>query len=819
MFDDLKKYLKHRSFGRVSFVLFVLFAVIGMVVAGTILESRASRDRVQAVRDLELYAASWQTRINAGIREAIGLATSIAAFAQGAATAVPNHNGTLAERKIQLNVAGWNRTAAELFKRVPGVYCVSLEPSGVITQIYPPEARNLIGIDYLNGKAYREGYLKFIAAGQPQVTGPREIAKSFMLLQARYPVYLDARKRFEDYWGAGSVWMIVKTFFQTFNMTTAFGKDGYGFATYTLRVGSPNRSIALASINTTTDDRWLSSSVVTVPIATGDPEYSLWLAVFPLKPLPSGEPMVGDTALIMFYAALSAFGFIVTLLITILIGRAAGHRLVPHTSSKPQATAMALVSVQDMAWWSEKQEPAQLQDDLKRFEKAVGKSAVRHGCYPCGRVADGCVLVVASSVDRIRSFSLDARLALEEHLEGAFRGAKSKDTDKTHTTEKTQGTQVQQKKFRCGIAMHVGNLRAAYDARIDAYEFHGEGITETAFAVDATKAREVTATDAFVEHDTSLGAGKSLVARDLDDEHTLWIVMRDTDELQDGESSSSTNANAATGISAKLGTAIRKRIAVLVIEVFPKTASVGQTRALPAALLQSVERVLGAVRELQGEVISLVDGRLTVIFNGLTTVSRPARRAVLVDIAIRQLLPSSSPTSVVTHGSAYVSCLGQLLMVTGDAMTRADELYYAVASQAHVRLPLTRTVVTDDITSLELKHCCELQCLGTLQVDSLAVESAALVYSVEKLWEDDENQDADEEWLYRVEKRETQSVYAPLNMAFEKLRLGDSDSAEKFLRAVGDSASADASSYDEHALSALREMCLSHSSRSSRCVD
>jgi hypothetical protein len=309
---------------------------------------------------------------------------------------------------------------------------------------------------------------------------------------------------------------------------------------------------------------------------------------------------------------------------------------------------------------------------------------------------------------------------------------------------------------------------------------------------------------------------------------------------------SENDASVATSLSATTGTVLRKVVAVLHLEILPAKKEARRRRndndddALPH--LKVYPRVLRAVAAAvhlhKGEVTATTGATVTVLFNARVPASDPWSRAVHADDRVRVAMQRMGlrVVSAVSTGRCLVATVdGAHVMCVGDAITRALRLHSHLmdvvltherptaprrigdaaeeeeaalesadgASSSHSsceagvavpELPMLRTCVVDGISVDGIRRRFEIQCIGAFSVaqtsppptSSAAGASAAatlLAYAVEREWEGVDHQL--DEWLYRMQQLEEQSVFARVNGALEALHADPADEdAHRAARAV-----------------------------------
>jgi hypothetical protein len=326
------------------------------------------------------------------------------------------------------------------------------------------------------------------------------------------------------------------------------------------------------------------------------------------------------------------------------------------------------------------------------------------------------VLVVASDAGKLRSFAaaVRAKLVVESKATltaaaGKYEGRSSR--SHTSTSKSTQhaddlhrsGAAASTVPFTIGVALHVGPLRAAYDAALDHFTFHGGGIAAAARAVDATRGGEVSATDDFADAHPAL-AQAPVRTECLDDEIIVYVLEAAAaatgpaalgagyaDGNKGGRADErADDSSVATSLSAQTGTVLRKVVAVLIVELIPaspraKPASSGGIHDAPSKSETAIPRypevlkaVAGIVKDHSGEIVATTDTTVTVLFNARVATSAAATRAVHADEALRVSLQARGVgvVSAVATGACHVATVvdGHVMCV-GAPMTRARWLH------------------------------------------------------------------------------------------------------------------------------------------------
>eukprot|EP00672_Neobodo_designis_P022298 CAMPEP_0174845992 /NCGR_PEP_ID=MMETSP1114-20130205/12058_1 /TAXON_ID=312471 /ORGANISM="Neobodo designis, Strain CCAP 1951/1" /LENGTH=338 /DNA_ID=CAMNT_0016080249 /DNA_START=222 /DNA_END=1234 /DNA_ORIENTATION=+ len=324
MTSDALRFLRARPVVRaVALACGLLTAIIGAAVLLSLAAGDASRERTDAQAALERYTYSWQTRIGTRLSEASSLAASGASFAAGGATVAPNHTLGVAERVQFINNDSWPIIAESLFEQVPGVLSLQLQPSGIIAQMWPPNSgpQNL---DTWNLPHISEAYRALARGRVPVTAGPVPLAQGGMGLLVRYPVYVDPRRRLEDFWGAGVVVFRIVDMLAAMNITARHAADGYDVICFAEDL--TNTSSAPSVILSTPGARRHADAgnvrpdgSYTVRIETADPNNALYLTTMRTDGLPSkalsASRAIGILIPIIIVALLvAAFVFAVALL-------------------------------------------------------------------------------------------------------------------------------------------------------------------------------------------------------------------------------------------------------------------------------------------------------------------------------------------------------------------------------------------------------------------------------------------------------------------------------------------------------------------------
>jgi hypothetical protein len=849
MTSDFKSYLDARPIiHRGAVIVFAVCIVVGLSARVATLVYDARKDAQDASTFLERYAATWSSRISARLTEAVSLASCAGSFAAGGATTVPDHdNGTVAQRIQFINNASWAITAAALFAQVPGMLSLQLQPSGIVAQFWPPGSAPL-GLDVLYQASTRPGLLQLVQSKVPVANGPVPLAQGGLGVLVRFPVYLNPRKAWQDWWGAGVAVFRISDLLHSFNITSIFAAAGVDFVCFAAPLLANNTAAPTIILQT---DRYNNvtqhTGGVMTRLQTSDPINGLFLSVYRREGSPSEHPSAASVVLVVVPVFVGSILMVGLIYAALAISHMVRHRLIPHRTCEPVETPMALVAIQKFGWWMEHQDPEVLHDELVLFEHTVARTASRHGCHCAGRASDGCVIVVGKHVESIRSFALDCRETLTAtmaklarhmdkkttksdkatsrgksgyrvtprgsqrsgHRRGPTRVETQTETSNTagDTSVKSSRLSFASTKFEFAIALHVGLLKSAYNAESDVYTYHGAGVSAAAVAVDNTFKREVSATEAFYDQCQSPVPGQITVPRH-NDETTVYVIAHDGEAAAKRTSRGNMNeASVATAVSAKAGVVVRKRVAVLTLEILPPPNYDHKcARDPPIAKYSDVlETVVGIARDLNGEICKIHDTQFAIIFNGIVPVSSPARRAVQADHAIRSALRGKRIISAVAHGFCHVTQAAQGCLAIGDAARRSrmlvDELF---VHNLRERGTFERTAVVDSQTAEELRQTCEMQCMGALNLTTYD-SKATLIYAVEREWPEDH--ESDEEWLYRhpdqIPKHEAQSPYTPLNGAFVSLMAGNLQTADMYIRDV---AQRDARCFDSYALRMLREL-------------
>jgi hypothetical protein len=832
---NLKHYIAARpAIHRATVALFALCVIIGLAVGLSRIISEASTAAQEAQALQERFASSWHSRIGTRFTEGVSLAAAAGAFAAGGATHVPIHNQSAAQRIQFISNASWAILADALFTQVPGMLALQLQPSGVIAQTWPPGSAP-IGLDVWSQNSTHPGYVALMEGKVAQANGPVPLAQGGIGVLVRFPVYLNPAKQLEDWWGAGVAVFRLSDVLTALKIKEDFAANGYEFVCYAQKLNNASAptQIILQSQNETSVD---GADAYTLRLPTTDPDNGLFLTVYKKSGLPSSAPPADKVLAVVFGTIGAGLGVVLLLYAVVVAGFFIRHWAVPHKSTAATETPMCLVAIQRIGWWTEHQEPGQLHEDLTRFERVTADLASKFGCHCSGRISDGCVLVVAENAEALYDFALKARDSLPAKLgdvcvgnrdqKSRSRGrsetthntkqtpessrrplgrrsvaARSKnrndnstsDTEASHTAETNRGSSktggLGDTRFQFGISLHIGPLRSTYNAETDAYTFHGTGIAPAAAAVDATYAREVSATEAFYDNVRDLAVARPVV-RTLESEESIYVVAHDGEAAAKRNSKTNANeASVATAVSAKSGTLVRKRVAILAFEVLPPNGSYDGKSRDPAITKygELVEQVTELCRSLHGELASVHDTRFVMIFNAMVPVSAPARRAAHADGELRAMLAGRQIVSVVTHGFCHVASMHSGVVALGDAARRARMLLDEVLALQAAHQGFDRTAFTENVTAEELRQSFEMQCYGPLEWKTAVSSKCSadslptLLFAVEREWQADED---DEEWLYRLQKFEAQSPYTPLNAAFEAVLGGNTTVADACIQDV-----------------------------------
>ena len=494
--SSFSRYLgAHPAVQRVAAATCVLCLVVGLAVGMTSAFNAAAVERQDAKDALERFAGSWRARIGTRFTEAISVATSAAAFAAGGAPGVPNHNGTRAERIQLIRPATWPSQGARLFRQVPGLLAIELASSGIISQTYPQDDSS-IGYDISRSATFQQ----MVVGNRNLVDGPWELFQGGLGFLVRAPVYLNETGGWASFWGSATLVFRVADLMNAMNITEDFQRNGYDFAF--VRTDKTNTSRTAEVVFESQRKATSRSGGITFTVEVDSLVYTFTMTIAPQSPIPSGAPAAAQVAVIA--AAVLA----VTLLAAAAVfavafaAHAVRHSAVPHRSAAAaEPTLMALVSVKSMTWWQEHADAEQLHADLLRFQKLVAELAAAHGCHASGRISDGCVLVVAADAARLRRFAGAVRtdVVVESHAtvtaELKYECGRSAATSRrSHTSENSAAANGNGRvrhnntnhqasaatPFVVGVALHVGALRATYDAAQDCFSFHGPGIAAAA---------------------------------------------------------------------------------------------------------------------------------------------------------------------------------------------------------------------------------------------------------------------------------------------------------------------------------------------------
>jgi hypothetical protein len=256
------------------------------------------------------------------------------------------------------------------------------------------------------------------------------------------------------------------------------------------------------------------------------------------------------------------------------------------------------------------------------------------------------------------------------------------------------------------------------------------------------------------------------------------------------DSSSSTatgnDSSVATSLSAQTGTVLRKVIAVLHVEFLPAAAVPTTSATQVPNFVEVLKAVAAVVADHHGEVAATTGSTVTVLFNARVSTSAAATRAVHTDEALRLALQPRGVrvVSAVATGSCLVATVEGRAMCVGAPMTRALRLHAGLVAEAlgaaapSPPRPMLHRCVVDGVSVEVVRQAFEVQCIGPFGVDG------TLGYAVEREWEA-ADADADDEWLYRLQKMEEQSAFTALNAAFELLKANPtSDKARAAAAAV-----------------------------------